>query len=144
MITENDPHWTPEQRLIAAIIMTAYRDMLPDPSERKWRDTEGDAVHLDTDRAIAFLTDRTGPSARLRNHYAALLDIDGDLLAERVRRMLDGELPFPLPSTPEGRKTAATRHDDRVAAARARWLHLKEPTSTSRARSERTPVAVTL
>jgi hypothetical protein len=147
---ENDPLWSPEQRLIAAILLGAYRDLLTDIESRSERWTDAAPIQqADVDRAMRFLTDRSGPSARLRNHYCSLLDIDGDVLAERMCRMLNGDLPMPhfaydVPSNPESRKRALARHAERVAAARARWFHLNQPTSTSRPRSVRSSTTVIL
>ncbi|MCA0205154.1 MAG: hypothetical protein LCH92_12485 [Proteobacteria bacterium] len=147
---DRDPLWTPEQRLIAAILIGAYRDVLTDIESRSesWADS-APVQQNDVDRAIRFLTDRSGPAARLRNHYCDLVGIDGDVLAERMRRMLDGDLPMPhiayeVPSNPESRKRALARHAERVAYARARWFHLNQPTSTSRARSVRSTATVIL
>lgn len=150
MIFQNDPHWTPEQRLIAAILIAAYRDMLTDTKARSERWSDAALVQqIDVDRAMRFLTDRWGPNAKLRNHYASLLGIDGDLLAVRLTRMLDGDLPMPHFSfdgafNRDARKRSLARHAQCVAAARARWLHLKYPAATSRPRSVRTPEPVTL
>lgn len=146
----SDPHWTPEQRLIAAILICAYRDMLTDIESRSERWTDSAAIQqADVDRAIRFLTDRTGANARLRNHYCFLLDIDGDVLAERMRRMLNGDLELPhfafeASSDPAARNRALSRHAERVATARARCFHLNHRTATSNLRSDAVPADVIL
>jgi hypothetical protein len=43
---------------------------------------------IDRDRAVAFLTDRRGNFARDREIVASLAGVDGDALAESVRRKL--------------------------------------------------------
>ena len=108
---------TPEQRFIASILLHAYSDMLSKD--------EGDARS-----AMSFLTSSYGDTARWRNHLCSLLGIDGDLLARRVRRQLDGDQPIPYPhETNDLRSRAAIlkKHEAQVATARKRWLHLKNP-----------------
>jgi hypothetical protein len=108
---------TPEQRFIASIILRAYADMLSkDNGDARW--------------AMSFLTTSYGDTARWRNHLCSLLGIDGDLLARRVRRQLDGEQPIPYPYETNDLRNRATilkKHEAQVAAARKRWLHLKKP-----------------
>lgn len=122
---------TPEQRLVAAILQQAYRDMFAvgrPPGETN----DGRADSASIDGAIRFLTDTHGHKARWRNHYCSLIDLDGNELATRIRLMLDGAIDVPFD------EDAAKRHEAGVARARERWRHLKNPPTTPR-----TPVVST-
>ena len=106
---------TPEQRLAAAILIAAFRDM--SASSRSISESDlGKPTEGEVDAAISFLTESYGAKARWRNTLCSFLDIDGDQLAARVRMMLDGELDIPR---------THIQHD--FGIARARWRHLKYP-----------------
>lgn len=119
---------TPEAALITAIIMQAYRDLFvtvqPDT-------TKGFTTHAERDQAIAFLTDHTGAYARHRNYLCSLIGLDGNVLAERIRRMMEGA---DFPHAPKD-TTPTARHEKAVESLRRRWQYLKNP------RSQRTPPA---
>lgn len=112
---------TPEAAFITAIIMQAYHDLFVKVQQGT---TVGFTRQFDQDQAIAFLTERTGVYARHRNYLCSLIGWDGDVLAARIVRMLEGEdFPLPADSTPAGRK----RDAEAIARIRARWQHLKYP-----------------
>jgi len=98
---------TPEQRLAAAILAQAFTDMF---------DHNVDTVAVD---AMRYLTARHGKAAYWRNKWCSYLDQDGDVLAERVRKMLDGEI------APPGHHG---RFASRLGHARSRWAGLPQPT----------------
>ena len=109
--------------MVTAIIMQAYRDLFVTAK------SDGQAAfttQAEQDQAIAFLTDRSGKLARWRNHYCSLIGWDGNVLAERVRRMMEGA-DFPL--SPDSNVVAQKRHAEAVQQIRARWLHLKNTPS---------------
>jgi hypothetical protein len=95
--------------MLAAIISHAYTDMLLD--DRRV-----------AEEAMLFLTTRTGGVAVWRRDICSLLDIDGDIMADRVRAQLDGDAD--IPHGPEAQ--AVERHNARVARARERWCALKK------------------
>ena len=99
---------TPEQALAAAILTQAFTDMFPVGNRDDGR-VDTDAVH-----AMRYLTDRYGHSAYWRNKWCSYLDLDGDLLATRVRMILDGVVDPP----------ADMRFTQRLDHARARWASL--------------------
>lgn len=114
---------TPEAALVTAIIMQAYRDLfvIAKPDTYSTFTTQSEQ-----DQAIAFLTDRTGPHARHRAYLCSLIGWDGNVLGERVRRMMEGaDFPMPTDRTPAAQK----RHAQAVETLRARWLHLKNTPS---------------
>lgn len=118
---------SPEQALVSKIILQAYRDMLATPSDDA---TSSVVSSIERDRAIHFLTAASGRVADWRNHLCWLLDLDGDVIAERFRMMLDGDLDMPHPasedaSNADSRARTGSRHITRVADARARWRYLK-------------------
>lgn len=114
---------SPEAALVTAIIMQAYRDLFVTAK------SDGQAAfttQAEQDQAIAFLTDRTGPHARQRAFLCSLIGWDGNVLGERIRRMMEGaDFPMPADRTP----AALKRHAEAVENIRARWLHLKNAPS---------------
>lgn len=99
---------TPEQRLAAAVLAQAYADMFGGaPSLGEPRGTV-DTLAI---TAIRYLTDRHGLSAQWRNQWCSYLDLDGDILAERVRMILDGQLDPPGDAA-------------RLAIGRDRWARM--------------------
>lgn len=98
---------TPEQALAAAVISQAYVDMFSTISGQGWVDAAAD-------EAMNFLTTRHGTAAKWRNRWCDFLGMDGDLLAARVRAMLDGEID------PAGDPHLTKR----IEHARARWARL--------------------
>ena len=118
-----DSPQSPEAALVTAIIMQAYRDLFMTAK------SDGQAAfttQAEQDQAIAFLTDRTGPHARHRAFLCSLIGWDGNVLGERVRRMMEGaDFPLPTDRTP----TAQKRHAQAVETLRARWFHLKNTPS---------------
>lgn len=102
--------------------MQAYRDLFVTVR------TESNAsftTQSDQDQAITFLTDRAGAYAKHRNALCALIDWDGDVLAARVRAMMDGD-DF-APPTPDATPATVERHAAAVERLRERWRHLKQP-----------------
>ena len=98
---------TPEQALAAAVLAQAYYDMFATGSGQG-------CVDAPTDDAMRFLTATHGTAAKWRNKWCDFLGLDGDLLAVRVRAMLDGEID-----------AAGDPHlAKRIAYARARWARL--------------------
>ena len=117
-----DQKQTPEAALVTAILMQAYRDLFV--SVR----TESNAsftTQSDQDQAITFLTDHAGAMARHRNALCALIGWDGNVLAARVRAMMDGNT-FP-PPTPDATPATLERHATAVVRLRQRWQDLKSP-----------------
>jgi len=112
---------TPEATLVTAIIMQAYRDLF---MTVRTGATASFTARADQDQAMSFLTDRTGTLARHRNHLCSLIGWDGDVLAERIRAMMEGN-DFPI--SPECTPAIRSRHAQDVEAIRARWRYLKNP-----------------
>lgn len=107
---------SPERRLAAAIVAQAFSDM----SATDTRD--GEASDTAAVSAIRFLTDRAGHAAQWRNRWCSYLDLDGDVLAARVRGILDGEID----ATDAMRGLARVAlFDQGIARARARWARLR-------------------
>ncbi|WP_226782539.1 hypothetical protein [Oceaniglobus trochenteri] len=79
----------------------------------------------DQDQAITFLTDKAGAYAQHRNALCALIGWDGDVLAARVRAMMDGD-DF-APPTSYATPATAERHAAAVERLRERWHALKHP-----------------
>lgn len=105
---------TPEQHLAAAILAQAFSDMLGGASNQcETRDTV-DTIAI---TAMRYMTDRHSTLARWRNTWASYLDLDGDVLAARVRMILDGQLDLP--------------GEPRLAAARARWARIAQTPAPS-------------
>ncbi|MGQ0565471.1 MAG: hypothetical protein ACT4OK_10415 [Gemmobacter sp.] len=105
---------TPEQKLAAAILAQAFKDMFGGAAN--------DSVTRDTVDTIAitamrYLTARHGQSAQWRNKWASYLDLDGDVLAVRVRMILEGQLDLP--------------GESRLAVARARWASIVQHSAPS-------------
>lgn len=113
---------TPEAAFIAAIIMQAYRDLFVNVDTDSGRSF---TTRSDQDQAIAFLTDTHGRFAAHRNHLCSLIGWDGNVLAARIRRMMDGD-DFPIAN---GESTSAVRHRHRqyVESLRQRYRYLKNP-----------------
>lgn len=122
---------TPELSLVAAILQRAFDDMFA-ASPSSYSGNGGTPDGSSIDQAIRFLTDTHGHKARWRNHYCSLLGLDGDAVADRIRRMLDGDLPMQMDQGPWTRAGAIRRHEAGVEQARERWRHLKNPPSTPR------------
>ena len=113
---------TPEAALVTAILMQAYRDLfvtVRDESNASF------TTQSDQDRAIEFLTDLSGGNARHRNALCALIGWDGDVLAARVRAMMDGD-DF-APPKPDATPATLERHAAAVERLRERWRHLQTP-----------------
>ncbi|MCR9125455.1 MAG: hypothetical protein NXH82_04960 [Rhodobacteraceae bacterium] len=126
MLAPDTPQ-TPEAALVTAILMQAYRDLFV--SVR----TESNAsftTQSDQDQAITFLTDQAGATARHRNALCALIGWDGNVLAARVRAMMDGNT-FP-PPTPDATPATLERNAAAVVRLRQRWQHLNEPRPKSK------------
>lgn len=123
MIPQTSGPQSPESALVTAILMQAYRDLFVTAK------SDGQATfttQAEQDQAIAFLTDRTGPHARHRASLCSLIGWDGNVLGERIRRMMEGaDFPLPTDKTPAAQK----RHAEAVKDIRARWLHLKNTPS---------------
>lgn len=112
---------TPEAALVTAIIMQAYRDLF---MIVRADETSSFTGRADQDQAMSFLTDQVGTLARHRNHLCSLIGWDGDVLAERIRSMMNGDVfPMPTDKTPAGLR----RHAQAVETIRARWRYLKKP-----------------
>ncbi|MEL6467884.1 MAG: hypothetical protein AAFQ58_23215 [Pseudomonadota bacterium] len=113
---------TPEAALVTAILSQAYRDLFVTVR------TESNAsftTQSDQDQAITFLTDRAGAYAQHRNVLCALIGWDGDVLAARIRAMMDGD-DF-APPTPDATPATVERHAAAVERLRERWQDLKSP-----------------
>ena len=117
----------PEERLVTAIIMQAYRDLFTPV-----RDSASPSIvtQSDQDQAISFLTDSHGRFARRRNSLCSLIGWDGDVLAERIRVMMDGE-NFTHPNS-EPSPDSLKRHTDAAERVRARYRYLKDPHNKSK------------
>lgn len=104
---------TPERRLAAAVVAQAFSDTGATAAR------EGESADMIATQAIRFLTDRAGHAAHWRNRWCSFLDMDGDQLAVRVRKILDGEI-----NPPDMRGVA-------LARARERWARLRPATPTA-------------
>ena len=103
----------PEQHLAAAILAQAFTDMFGGAANQcETRDTV-DTIAI---TAMRYLTDRHGQSAQWRNRWCDFVDLDGDVLATRVRMILDGKID------PPGDERFATR----LAIARDRWARISQ------------------
>lgn len=112
---------TPEAAFVMAILMQAYRDLFASVRSDA---SASFTTQADQDQAMSFLTDRAGTLARHRNHLCSLIGWDGDVLAERIRAMMDDDdFPLPTDKTP----AAQRRHAEAVEHIRARWRYLKKP-----------------
>lgn len=121
MITTAAPQ-TPEATFVTAIIMQAYRDLFVSVRQES---NASFTTQSDQDQAITFLTDRTGAFARHRNDLCSLIGWDGDVLAVRLRGMMEGD-DFPHPST-DPKPAARAQHEVAVERIRRRWQDLKSP-----------------
>lgn len=113
---------TPEADLIHAIIMQAYRDLF---ITVRSDGASSFTTQADQDQAISFLTDQAGSLARSRNSLCSLIGWDGEILAARIRGMMEGN-DFPLPS-PDPSPTIISKHEKAVESIRKRWQKLKSP-----------------
>jgi len=114
MLPDNPRAVTPEVALITAIITQAYRDLFVPINEGGAPSVE---VLRGRDQALAFLTNHKGQYAQHRNYLCSLIGWDGNVLAERIRMMLDGERPFAsVNKEPSGR----IRRKQELAAIRLR------------------------
>lgn len=121
---------TPERRLAAAIVAQAFSDM----SATDTRD--GESSDTIATQAIRFLTDRAGHAAQWRNSWCSYLDLDGDVLAVRVRGILDGEID----ATDAMRGLARVAlFEQGIARARARWARMKAGTPKASPTTARLP-----
>ncbi|MDZ4095211.1 MAG: hypothetical protein U1D35_09920 [Paracoccaceae bacterium] len=109
---------TPEQHLASAILAQAFTDMFGGAvNQSETRDTV-DTIAI---TAMRYLTDHHGQSAQWRNKWCDFLDLDGDVLATRVRMILDGKIDPP----------GDERFANRLAIARDRWLRISQRPSPS-------------
>ncbi|QPM89113.1 hypothetical protein [Pseudooceanicola algae] len=106
---------TEEQRLVAGILTQAFSDMF------LVRDNYNASADIDAVQAIRFLTARSGSLAEWRDQLCSYLDLDGDVLAARVRAILDGKAEPPS-ADKSGRGSHAFQK--RVHQARDRWKKL--------------------
>ncbi|GAA6192895.1 hypothetical protein [Phaeobacter sp. NW0010-22] len=121
MITIDTPQ-TPEATFVTAIIMQAYRDLF---ITIKSDGSSSFTTQADQDAAMSFLTDSSGTLARHRNDLCSLIGWDGNVLAARIRDMMDGA-EFP-PPVPDPSPATIARHADAVERIRARWKDLNLP-----------------
>lgn len=119
---KTDAPQTPEATLVTAIIMQAYRDLFVSVRQES---NASFTTQSDQDQAITFLTDRTGAFARHRNDLCSLIGWDGDVLAARLRGMMEGD-DFPHPST-DPKPAARAQHEAAVERIRRRWQDLNIP-----------------
>lgn len=105
---------TPEVKLAAAILAQAFSDMTTTDAR--------DTADTDAFAAIRFLTDRAGTSAQWRNLWCAAVNIDGDRIAARVRKLLDGEIE---PTDEMRGRAHISAFDKGIARARERWARIK-------------------
>lgn len=112
----------PEAALVTAILMQAYRDLFLSVSN-----DSGQAFtsQSERDQAITFMTEQTGAMARHRNALCAVIGWDGNILAARVRAMMEGD-DFP-PSSPDATPLALARHATAVERLRERWHAMRAP-----------------
>jgi hypothetical protein len=105
---------TPEVKLAAAILAQAFSDMTTTDAR--------DTADTDACAAIRFLTDRAGTSAQWRNLWCAAVNIDGDRIAARVRKLLDGEIE---PTAEMRGRVHISAFEKGIARARERWARMK-------------------
>lgn len=82
----HDSRMPPEATFVRAIIARAIRDLFGMPGS-----TTPNELALIRRDALAFLTAKAGPWARHRNDLCDLVGLDGDILAARVIRVLEGD-----------------------------------------------------
>lgn len=111
---------SPESAFVTAIIMQAYRDLFVNVNTNN---AQSFTTRVDQDKAISFLTDTHGRFAAHRNHLCSLIGWDGNVLAARIRRMMDGgDFPTTIgESTPDAQR----QHKQSVESLRQRYRHLK-------------------
>lgn len=109
---------SPEQSLAAAILTQAFSDMSPGNSNI---DHQATRERNDARTAMVFLTTTYGEMAKWRNELCDYLHLDGNVLAERVRMILNGDLPWP-----DVRETKKRTNDNYADAARSVWRDLKK------------------
>ncbi|MFZ7093716.1 hypothetical protein [Primorskyibacter sp. 2E233] len=117
-----DQSQPPEAALVTTILMQAYRDLFVTVRNES---NASFTTQSDQDRAIEFLTDLSGGNARHRNALCALIGWDGDVLAARVRAMMEGD-DF-APPTPDATPATLERNAAAVVRLRERWRHLQTP-----------------
>lgn len=100
---------TPEQKLAAAILAQAFKDMFGGAANESVNHDTVDTIAIS---AMRYLTARHGQLAQWRNKWASYLDLDGDVLAVRVRMILEGQLDLP--------------GETRLAIARDRWARISQ------------------
>lgn len=100
--------------MAAAILAQAFSDMTTTDAR--------DTADTDACAAIRFLTDRAGTSAQWRNLWCAAVNIDGDRIAARVRKLLDGEIE---PTAEMRGRAHISAFDKGIARARERWARIK-------------------
>lgn len=121
MINARNPQ-TPEAAFVTAILMQAYRDLFVSIRSES---NASFTTQSDQDQAITFLTDRSGSLARHRNDLCSLIGWDGDVLAARVRAMLEsGDF---APPTPDANQATLERYTVAFERVRQRWQDLKSP-----------------
>lgn len=121
MINAGNPQ-TPEEAFVTSIIMQAYRDLFVSIRNES---NASFTTQSDQDQAITFLTDRSGSLARHRNDLCSLIGWDGDVLAARVRAMLEsGDF---APPTPDANQATLERYTVAFGRVRRRWRDLKSP-----------------
>lgn len=122
-----DAPQTPEAALVTAILMQAYRDLFLSVINDSGATSASQTFtsQPERDQAITFLTEQTGAMARHRNALCALIGWDGNLLATRVRAMMEGD-DFP-PSSPDATPLALARHATAVERLRERWQAMRAP-----------------
>jgi hypothetical protein len=126
---------TPEVKLAAAILAQAFSDMIATATDSTFRSAE--TAETAAVSAIRFLTDRAGTSAQWRNLWCAAINLDGDRLAARVRRLLDGEIE---PTAEMRGRAHISAFDKGIARARERWARIKPAAPTApKASSSRPP-----
>jgi len=118
---------TPEVKLAAAILAQAFSDMTTTDAR--------DTADTDACAAIRFLTDRAGTSAQWRNLWCAAVNIDGDRVAARVRKLLDGEIE---PTDEMRGRAQINAFDKGIARARERWARIK-PAAPANPKASPTP-----
>lgn len=107
---------TPEVKLAAAILAQAFSDMTTTDTR------DGESADTAACAAIRFLTDRAGTSAQWRNLWCAAVNLDGDRIAARVRKLLDGEIE---PNAEMRGRAHISAFDRGIARARERWARIK-------------------
>jgi len=118
---EPEAKTTPEQRYIVGIIAQAFEDMSTSATKDRHQSRHADN---DARSAMLFLTERYGAHANWRNDLCSLIDVDGDLLTQRVRMILDYDLTWPQQRRSPGVTISGGAKE--AERARAIWQHLKK------------------